>query len=461
MNTAENSGIPRRDFIKTAGRASAVSALAGVSLPHVWGQSVSSTVQVALVGCGGRGTGAASQALGVKALPTKLTAVADVFESKLNGSLSALENRYQAQPGKVEVPQDRRFLGFNGFRQAMDTLRPGDVVILATPLAFRAPMFEYAIEKGLNVFMEKPVTADGPNSRRMLELAKKADAKGLKCGVGLMVRHCKARQELWKRIQDGEIGEILSMDSYRMHGPVATCFSTPKPPEKNEILYQIERFHSFLWASGGLFSDFYIHFIDETCWMKNAWPTKAHTLGGRQFRGDYIDQNLDTYSVEYTFEDGSKLHFNGRTMLNCKDQQASYVYGSKGMAIVSTAGHTPGRCRIYKGWNRNRENLTWAFPQPELNPYDLEWEDLMEAIKNNTPYNEVPRGVAASVATNMGRYSGHVGQEVTYEEMLNHPHEFAPGIDHLDENTKPPVVPDANGRYPVPQPGQIRDREYA
>ena len=122
-----------------------------------------------------------------------------------------------------------------------------------------------------------------------------------------MIRHCRGRQELHKRIDDGEIGDIITMRAYRMHGPVATCFSTRKPADRDELTWQIERFHSFIWASGGLFSDFYIHQIDEICWMKNAWPVKAQALGGRHFRGDYVDQNFDVYSVEYTFDDGSKF----------------------------------------------------------------------------------------------------------------------------------------------------------
>jgi predicted dehydrogenase len=286
------------------GRIVAVSSLAGVTLPHVFAAE-DNTLQIALIGAGGRGTGAADQALGQTSLPTKLVAMADVFEHKLNESYSGLSNQWKTTPGKVDVPEDRRFLGFDAYKQALDVLKAGDIAILTTPLAFRAPMFEYAINKGLHVFMEKPVTADGPSSRRMLELAKKADEKNLKCGVGLMVRHCRGRQELHKRIQDGEIGEINFMRSYRMHGPVASAFSVRKPADKNEVLYQIERFHSFLWASGGLFSDFYIHFIDECCWMKNAWPVRAHALGGRHYRGDYIDQNFDSYAVEYTFADGT------------------------------------------------------------------------------------------------------------------------------------------------------------
>jgi predicted dehydrogenase len=450
--------LSRREFLRGAGGVAAGSALAGVAIPHVWAAE-ENTLQIALVGCGGRGTGAAAQALSQTSLPTKLVAMADVFDSKLKDSHNGLSNNFQTTPGKVDVPPEQRFLGFDAYKKALDVLKPGDIAILTTPLAFRPPMFEYAINKGLHVFMEKPVTGDGPSSRRMLDLAKKADEKNLKCGVGLMVRHCRARQELFKRIKDGEIGDILHMRSYRMHGPVASCFTRRKPEGRNEVLFQIDRFHSFLWASGGLFNDFYIHFVDECCWMKDAWPVRAAALGGRHYRGDYIDQNFDTYAVEYTFADGTTFQFNGRTIIGCKERQSSYVHGTKGLGVVSFSGHTPGKCRTYKGLNMTRENQLWAYPQPEANPYDLEWQDLVDAIKNDTKYNEVPRGVEASLVSSMGRMAAHIGQEVTFDQMLGCEHNFAPDIDTLTENGPAPVLPDADGKYPLPEPGK-KSREY-
>jgi predicted dehydrogenase len=320
---------------------------------------------------------------------------------------------------------------------------------------------QYAIDRGIHVFMEKPVIADGPSAKRMFELAKKADEKNIKCGVGLMVRHCRGRQELHKRISDGEIGDLVCMRAYRMHGPVATCFSTRKPADRDELPWQIERFHSFIWASGGLFSDFYVHQIDEVSWMKNAWPVKAEALGGRHYRGDSVDQNFDAYAVEYTFEDGSKFFFNGRTMVGCKNNMSSVVHGTKGSAIVSTSGHTPGRVRTFKDQHQQRKSMIWAYPQPEENPYVLEWKDLIEAIVRDEPYNEVPRGVEASLVTSMGRMAAHTGQEITYEQMLNCPHEMAPGVADFAIKGPAPLTPDKDGRYPVPMPGVTRDREYA
>jgi predicted dehydrogenase len=444
----------RREFLKTTGRAAAVSALAGVALPHVHAAD-SQTVQVALVGCGGRGSGAADNALSTQQGPIKLVAMADLVQRRLDQSLEGLASKHGE---RVDAPKDRRFVGFDAYRHAIDCLRPGDVAIFTTPPAFRWAHFKYAIEKGVNVFMEKPVTVDGPTTRRMLALAEEADRKGIKVGVGLMVRHCRGRQELHRRIRDGEIGDLVCLRAYRMGGPAGN--TGPKPRGMSELRYQVQRFHSFLWASGGLFSDYNIHQIDECCWMKNDWPVKAHAVGARHYRGEAVDQNFDNYCVEYTFADGTKFHFVGRSVAGCKDEFASYAHGTKGSAIVSTAAHTPGRVRTFKGHNMTRENLLWAFPQPEPNPYQTEWDDLIQAIRDDKPYNEARRGAIASLVTSMGRMAAHTGQEITYEQMLECPHEFAPDVDKLTEDSPAPLQAGPDGRYPQPEPGIKKDREY-
>ncbi|MGA1238431.1 MAG: Gfo/Idh/MocA family oxidoreductase [Limisphaerales bacterium] len=453
----------RRDFIKSTGKLAAVSALAGVAIPHVHAAS-DDTIQVALIGCGGRGTGAAANALSTKQGPVKLVAMADVFADRLRGSF---ENLRQNFTDKMSVPGDRQFIGFDGYKKAMDCLKPGDVAIFTTPLAFRWIHFNYAIEKNLNVFMEKPLTSDGPTSRKMLELADKSVAKNLKVGVGLMSRHSRALEELAKRIQDGELGDIILQRGYRMHGPVGTFQSLRKPDNMSEMEYQIRRFHSFLWASGGNYSDFYIHIVDHLGWMKNAWPVKALALGGRHYRqsqdgGIYVDQNFDSYSVEYTYADGTKFNFNGRCMTGCTDQYNSAVHGTKGMAIVSASGDCGQPSSIYKGQSPDRANMVWRsrVDNDERDPYQNEWEDLMKAIRNDEPYNEVRRGVETSVVTSMGRMSAHTGMEITYDDMLNSDHNMAPGLENMDFSTEAPLMADANGLYPIPEPGRKGKREY-
>ncbi|MEI6871988.1 MAG: Gfo/Idh/MocA family oxidoreductase [Verrucomicrobiota bacterium] len=461
-DSASLQNVSRRGFLQSTGLTLGASALAGITLPKVFAQG-SEQLRIALIGCGGRGTGATVNALSQANAP-RLVAMADIFESKLNSSYSSLSAKFA---DRVDVPAERKFIGFDAYKHAMDCLKAGDIAIFTTPLAFRWVHFKYAIEKGLHVFMEKPLTADGPTSRRMLELSKKAAEKNLKVGVGLMSRHSHAMQELYKRVQDGEIGELNMLRGYRMQGTIGSAFSEKWPETQSELLWQLSRFHSFLWASGGAFSDFYVHHIDHLCWLKNAWPVKCHGVGGRTSRvspngGTYVDQNFDSYSAEYTFADGAKLFMDGRCMNGALPLYSSYAHGSKGMAIVSKSGDCGRPSSTYKGQAPVRENMIWTSPDPKIpdDPYFNEWVDLMAAIRNDEKYNEVERGVMASLVTSMGRYATHTAQEVTLEEMLNHEHEYAPDVDKWTMDSPPPVKADANGLYPVPEPGRKTKREY-
>src|SRR3954468_8821758 len=251
MNQPSFLATSRRDFLKTTGKATAaISALAGIGPPHVHAQG-SDQIKLALIGCGGRGGGAAKNALSVQKGGAKLVAMADVFEYKLNTALTSL-TRDPEVGADVEVA-DNKFLGFDAFKHAMDTLRKGDVAIFTTPLAFRWVHFQYAIEKGLNVFMEKPLTADGPTSRKMLSLAEESVKKNMKVGVGLMSRHSRHMQQLHQRIQDGEIGDLMLMRGYRMQGGSGACIPRTldrRGKDLTEVMFQITRFHSFLWLSG-------------------------------------------------------------------------------------------------------------------------------------------------------------------------------------------------------------------
>ncbi len=456
MNDTSPGGLSRREMLRKTGQVAAVSAFAGMAIPHVHAAE-NNTIQIALVGCGGRGTGAAEDALSVQNGPIKLVAMADVFADRLNGSYTHLSTNKAKQ---VDVPEGRRFIGFDGYQKAIDCLKPGDVAIFATPPAFRWVHFGYAIQKGINVFMEKPVTVDGPSTRKLLKLAEDSQKKNLKVGVGLMCRHCVARQELYDRIKQGQIGDIVLLRAYRMHAPVGSAFVAPRQGNNmSELMYQIRNFHGFLWASGGCYSDFYIHNIDECCWMKDAWPVKAQGSGGRHYRGNNVDQNFDNYSVEYTFADGAKLYLEGRTMQGCENRFASFAHGSKGSAVISTAGHSPARCRIYKSQNMVKADMAWA-AQNEPNPYRVEWDHLIEAIRKDKPYNEAKRGAEASLVTAMGRMACHTGQPVSWDQALNCEHEFAPQVDKLSMEADAPVKAGQDGKYPVPQPGLKTKQEY-
>lgn len=455
MNQTSLPAASRRHFLKSSGGVAAA-ALAGVMIPRVHAAE-SNVIQVALVGCGGRGSGAAANALSVDGGPLKLVAMADIFENRLRSSYEHLK---QGFGDKVDVPEERRFVGFDGYKRAMDCLNAGDVAIFATPPAFRWVHFGYAIEKNLHVFMEKPISVDGPTTRKMLSLADEAGKKSLKVGVGLMCRHSKDRIELHDRIVNGEIGQIIAMRTYRLQGPEGYSSSEPKPQGVSELMYQVQRFHSFLWASGGVFSDFYIHNIDECCWMKDAWPVQAKGNGGRHFRNTSVDQNFDNYSVEYTFADGTKLFLYGRTVNGCYAEQSSFAHGAGGMALVSINGHSVDKCQLFRGQAADSAQSVWKYSQPKANPYQLEWNELVDAIRQDKPYNETRRGAEASLVTSMGRMAAHTGKVITYEDMLNCDHEFAPDVDKLTMDSSAPLLAGPDGKYAVPQPGITTQREF-
>jgi predicted dehydrogenase len=456
MSDTSPNAVSRRELLKTTGQVAAASVFAASALPGAHAAE-SNTIQLVLIGCGGRGGGAIANALTTKQGPTKLIAMVDVFPEKLASAYNSVKKSF---PDQVDVPEDHKFIGFDGYKQAMDLLKPGDVVILTTPVVFRWVHFSYAISKGLNVFMEKPTTTDGPTSRKMLELAAESVKKNLKVGVGLMCRHCRSRMELAQRIKDGQIGDLTLLRAYRIAGPTGSASVSPKPAGMSELAYQIKNFHGFLWLSGGGFSDFLIHNIDECCWMKDAFPIEAKGHGGRHYRGDQVDQNFDTYNIEYTFADGTKMFMAGRTMPGCHQEFATYVHGTKGSAVVSQSGHHPSKARMYKSHRMVKEDLVWECQKPEANPYDLEWEDLMTAIRKDQPYNECERGAKSSLVTAMGRMACHTGQVITYEDMLNCEHEFAPNADKLTLDGPSPLMADASGKYPVPMPGINARKEY-
>jgi predicted dehydrogenase len=462
MNSPTEEGPTRRDVLKQSAGYASVLAMTGLASGGVFAGE-DNTIRVALVGCGGRGTGAVVNALKAKNGPAKLVAMADVFPQRLSSSHATLAKRYRSL---MDVPEDRQFIGFDGFQKAIDCLRKGDVVILATPPAFRWVHFGYAIEKGVHVFMEKPISVDGPSSVKMLRLAEESAKQNLKVGVGLMCRHCDARRELFDRIKDDEIGQILLLRAYRMGGRTASDVSVKKPDGISELMYQIQRFHSFLWASGGAFSDFLIHNIDEACWMKGEWPVKVSGSGGRTFRFDpktgeeWIDQNFDAYSAEYTFADGTKLMLEDRRIPGCHQEFATYAHGTKGAAVVSSSGHWPSHAAIFKNQTFKGERA-WdsGEPGPEKDPYQVEFDDLFAAIRGDLPYNETKRGAEASLVTAMGRKACHTGRIVTLAEMLKDDHDLTAGVDQLTLDSEAPIKADKDGRYPIPSPGYKR-REF-
>jgi predicted dehydrogenase len=433
----------RREFLGTTGRIAAASALASVAVPAVHAAE-NNTIKVALVGCGGRGTGAAINALSTKSGPTELVAMADVFPDRLESSLKNLSSKLGKQ---VNVPKERQFLGFDAYKQAIDALDGSGVVLLATPPGFRPPHLEYAVAKGCHVFMEKAFAVDGPGVRRVLKAGEAAEKKNLKIAGGLMSRHYNALEEAVDRIHDGIIGDVITCWAYRQHWPVGL---QPKPADMSEMAYQIRHFHNFNWLGGSFILDWLIHNLDICCWVKNAWPVSAQGQGGRAVRTEN-DQMYDHYAVEYSFPDGTRMFAQARHMANCWEFWGDVIHGAKGSAVLGEGIKDP---LIYKGHKQADENIIWRFKDEKRDQYQVEHDLLFEAIRQDKPYNETKRSAYASLTGILGRMAAQSGKEVTWEQALSSELELAPGIEKYTMDSTPPIVPGEDGRYPVPLPGK-------
>ena len=445
MNThAETQTTSRRDFLKQS-----TGAIAGASLASAIAARANAaeqnTIKVALIGCGGRGTGAAANALAT-AGPTQMVAMADVFENRLKNSLQNLSKQFDKQ---IKVPQERQFLGMDAYRKAIDAIAPGGVAILATPPAFRPIHLEYAVAKGCNVFMEKSFAVDAPGVHRVLRAGKEAQKKNLKIAGGLMSRHYKPLEEAVEQLHDGIIGEVITCWAYREHAPVG--FAT-KSPGMNELAHQIRNYHCFTWINGSFLLDWLIHNIDVCCWCKDAWPVSAQGQGGRQVRTE-PDQLFDHYSVEYTFGDGTRLLAQGRHMDNCWGFFGDVIHGATGSAVLGEGIPQP---RIFKGHRQTTENMIWEYKGPRCDAYQNEHDLLFEAIRKDKPYNETERSAYAAMAGILGRMAAESGQMITWEQAMASKLELAPGLDSYTMDSDAPVKPDDQGRYPVAIPGRTK-----
>jgi len=436
----------RREFL---GAAASASALAGVDLPPVF-PSADETIRLALIGCGGRGGGAAVNAFEASGGPVRLWAMADIFPKRL---ASCHKHLSQAHPDKVEAPAERQFTGFDAYRKAIDCLRPGDVAMLTGYAGFRPVQLEYAVEKGVNVFMEKSFACDPPGVRRVIKAGEAAEKKKLKIAAGLMCRHSRARQELIQRIRDGALGQVQLIRAYRMEpvGPMGR-----RPEAEKDLFWQIRNFTRFLWVSGGLFAEMDIHQIDEICWIKDAWPVSAHGIGGRAANSTDCSQNLDSFSIEWTFADGTKATDVVRYLPRCHNEFATYIHGARCAAQFSGGGHA-GTVQTYKDQRIAPDNIDWRAEKEEFTPWQAEWNELLQSIRLDRPHNEARRAALSNLADIMGRAAVHSGRVVTWDEAMASEFQFFPGIDTLTEESEPPIKADANGRYPVPVPGQWKE----
>jgi predicted dehydrogenase len=439
---------PRRDFLKSTARLAAATTLAGVAIPHVHAGEDNS-IRLAIIGSGNRGSGAVADALSATEGPVKLVAMADLLQDRLTSSHKALSKEFG---GKIDVPKERQFLGFDGYRKAIDCLRPGDVALLTTHAGFRATHVEYAVKKGVHVFMEKDFAADPGGIQRILRAGEAAEKKNLKIAAGLMCRHSAARQAMIQKIRDGALGQVQLIRAYRMDS--GYCMA-PMPRGENELLWQLRPGHpyQFLWSSGGIFIELMIHQIDECCWIKDSWPISAHGVGGRRVGSTDCSQNLDSYSIEYTFADGTKAMVTGRYIPNCVNDFVTYVHGTKCAAQFSGNIHSP-TSRIYRDQHTTDNSVTWKAERERSSPYRAEWKALLDDIRNDRPHNEARRAAFSNLAAIMGRAAVHTGKIITWDEAMASNFRFYAGdVAELTAESPAPVHADAQGRYPAPIPG--------
>jgi predicted dehydrogenase len=439
------SSLSRREFLQQSGRFAAASALAGIAIPQVHAAS-DDTIRLALIGCGGRGSGAVVDAYDSPHGPVKLVAMADLFQNRITSAFSNLSAKYG---DRMDVPADRRFVGFDAYRKAIDCLRPGDVAMLTGYAGFRPAQLEYAIEKGVNVFMEKSFAPDAPGLRRVIKAGEAADQKNLKIASGLMCRHAQSRKDLVQRIHEGQLGEVQLIRAYRMQ----PCGRLPKrPPTEKELHWQLQHFTDFYWVSGGLFAEMDIHQIDEICWIKNAYPVSAHGVGGRAANSTDCGQNLDSLSVEWTFPDGTIATDVVRWLPGCYNECITYVHGTKCVAQFPGSAHA-GRVMIHKDLRLASDNVAWRAKADQYSAWQNEWNVLLEAIRQNRPHNEAKRAALSNMADIMSRAAAHSGKTVTWEEMMASNFQFCPNIESLTDDSPAPVQENAQGCYPVPVPG--------
>ena len=435
----------RREFLKRGGGVAAGTALASTRIPAVHAAD-DHTIRLALIGSGRRGSGAVSDALSVGVGPVKLYAMADLVQKRLDGSHQNLSQQFG---DRVDVPPERRFLGFDSYKSAIDVLRPGDVAMITGYAAWRPLQVEYAVKKGINVFMEKSFACDPPGARRILKAGEEAKKKNLKIAAGLQCRHSRNRHELIRRIRAGALGKLQLVRANRLE-PVG--FLGTKPSEEDELMWQIRNFFRFFWVSGGLFSEMTIHQIDEVCWLMDAWPVSAHGIGGRTPANNDRSQNLDSYSIEYTFADGTKAMVGARYLRGCHNEFATFVHGGDRAAQFSGHVHA-GTVRIYQDRRIDPDNIDWEAEDETLTPWQAEWKVLLEAIRQDRPHNEAGRAAFSNLAAMMGRAAVHSGKVVSWDEVMKSNFQWCPDLDQMDYGTPPPLRPDESGGYPLPGSG--------
>jgi predicted dehydrogenase len=439
MNQKPSPKTTRRDFIKNssllvAGGAVAGSLTNGLSIARAAHAYGSDAIRIGLIGCGGRGTGAAVQALNTTGGQVKLVAMADVFGENLQTALRGIKTDHS---DKFDVPKERQFVGFDGYQRVLE--QDLDLVILATPPGFRPLHFDAAVKAGKHVFMEKPVAVDAPGVRRVLTATEEAKKKNLAVAVGLQRRHERAYQETIKQLQDGAIGDIVLA---RVYWNGAGVWVRERKEMYTELEYQMRNWYYFNWLCGDHINEQHIHNLDVINWLKNDYPVNAQGQGGREVRkGKDHGQIYDHHFVEYTYADGTKMFSQCRHIANCWDNVSEHVHGTKGACDITGA-------KIYNPAGE----ITWK-SMASRDGWQQEHHDLFADLRQGNIPNEGEWGAKSTLTAILGRMATYSGQMIGWDDALHSEASFG-NIDALAAMTdKPPVEPNANGAYPIAVPG--------
>ncbi len=401
-------------------------------------------IKVAVIGCGGRGTGAALQAL-LSKQPVKIVALADAFRDRLDSCYKKLTSEDMSDmgvngnlKGRVDVPEERKFVGFDAYQKAIPL---ADVVILATPPGFRPIHFEEAVKKGKHVFMEKPVATDPAGIKKVLETAVIARQKKLNVVVGLQRRYQNSYRELFKRKE--LIGDIVSGQVWWNGGGV---WVKQREPQQTEMEYQMRNWYYFNWLCGDHIVEQHVHNIDVMNWFMDAYPVKAQGMGGRQVRtGKEYGEIYDHHYVEFTYADGTIMNSQCRHIPGTMSKVDELLIGTKGRIFAGEAA-----IRDLKG-----KELFRFDKKTENNPYQSEHDELFAAIaKGQYKYSDAEYGAKSTLTGIIGRLATYSGQVIDWEKTLNS------GLDIMPKeyawNATPPVLPNADGFYPIAMPGKTK-----
>jgi len=435
--------MDRRDFV----RAGAAAAMSGFTLTARPARAFAAppsrdALRIGLIGCGGRGTGAAVQALST-AQDVKLFAMADAFEDNVQNAWKLMAEpepeSWVAEAGisaRVDVAPERRFSGFDAYQKVLPLV---DVVILATPPGFRPIHFEAAVDAGKQIFMEKPVATDAPGVRRVLAAADRAKEQKLNVVVGLQRHYETVYREWVSRIHAGMIGDVVLG---RVYWNSAGVWVRPRQPGQTEMEYQMRNWYYFNWLCGDHIVEQHIHNLDVGNWVMGGHPVRAQGQGGRLVRtGIDHGEIFDHHFVELEYEGGARILSQCRHMPDTMERVTEAFHGTNGTAprpglIVSNSGHAL--------FEHDDEN--------DPNPYQVEHDELFRAIAaGEHKYADAENGAVATMTAIMGRMATYSGQMVTWEEALHSELSVMPAVYAWD--APPPALPDAHGRYAIPVPG--------